>query len=195
MTRGFGLAIFLVPVVVLALMAAAGLPLLIVRSSDPPQPVVGLTAEATLETHGGVFVGTVAFLQAASGVLIKAEAKGLPYGGHAFIIHETGACNPDFGAAGDHFNPGEVEHGFIHGGWKRGGGEAHGGDLPNIYVASDGTARADFFTEGISLDVDQPHSIFDSDGSAIVVHEFPDTYGEGESDTGSRLACGVIRQN
>ena len=196
MTGRFGLAIFLVPVFILALMGAAGLPLFIARSSEIPQPVVGLTAEATLESPDGDFVGTVAFLQAASGVLIQAEAKGLPYGGHAFIVHETGACTPDFEAAGDHFNPDESEHGFIHAGWSReGAGDAHGGDLPNIYAASDGTARADFFTEGISLDTNQLHSVFDSDGSAIVVHEFPDSYGEAESNTGRRLACGVIRQN
>ena len=68
----------------------------------------------------------------------------------------------------------------------------HGGDLPNIYAASDGSARADFFTVGIALDTNQPHSIFDADGSAIIVHEHPDAYGEEESDTGNRVACGVI---
>ena len=82
-----------------------------------------------------------------------AEVRGLAPGGHAFIIHEVGACAPDFSAAGDHFNPTDTEHGFIHSNWKRGeatGG--HGGDLPNIYAASDGFARADFFTDGITLD-------------------------------------------
>ena len=70
----------------------------------------------------------------------------------------------------------------------------HGGDLPNIYAASDGFARADFFTDGITLDSDLSHSVFDADGSAIIVHEKPDAYGEEESDTGSRVACGVIRR-
>ena len=78
MTGRFGLAIFLVPVFILALMGAAGLPLFIARSSEIPQPVVGLTAGATLESPDGVHVGTVAFLQAASGVLIQAEAKVSP---------------------------------------------------------------------------------------------------------------------
>ena len=120
---------------------------------------------------------------------------GLAPGGHAFIIHEVGACAPDFGAAGDHFNPADSEHGFIHSNWR--GGEAtgaHGGDLPNIYAASDGHARADFFTVGITLDSGHEHSVFDDDGSGIIVHERPDAYGEEESDTGSRVACGVIRR-
>ena len=50
-------------------------------------------------------MGTVTFRQAASGVLVMADVKGLTAGGHAFIIHEVGACTPDFNAAGDHFKP------------------------------------------------------------------------------------------
>ena len=195
MTVRVGLATFLVPIVIVAIIAAAGIPLFIVRSGEATQPVVGLTAEATLESPSGDYVGTVSFRQSATGVLVMAEARDLPYGGHAFIVHETGACAPDFSAAGDHFNPSEAEHGFIHSSWKKdAAGEAHGGDLPNIYAASDGTARADFFTAGFTLDSSQPHSVFDADGSAIIVHELPDNYGAGESETGGRLACGVIRQ-
>ena len=36
---------------------------------------------------------------------------------------------------------------------------------------------------------------FDANGSAIIVHEKPVTYGEEESDTGNRVACGVIQRN
>ena len=195
MTGRVGLATLLVPVVVIVIIAMAALPLFVNRSGEATEPVVGLLAEATMESPSGGFVGTVRFRQAVSGVLIMADLKGLAPGGHAFIIHETGTCTPDFDAAGDHFNPAEVEHGFIHPAWKRGGArEAHGGDLPNIYAASDGTARADFFTEGITLDEYQDHTVFDADGSAIIVHENPDSYGEAESDTGSRLACGVIKR-
>ena len=195
MTGKISLVIFLIPAVVIAVILVAGLPLVTNRSGEATQPAVGLTAEAVLESPDGVSLGTVAFLEAAAGVLIMADVKGLPPGGHAFVIHETGSCAPDFGAAGGHFNPSETEHGFIHSGWKRGQvGEAHGGDLPNIYAASDGSARADFFTEGITLDTNQTHSVFDADGSAIIVHEHPDPYGGEESDSGQRLACGVIRQ-
>ena len=48
-----------------------------------------------------------------------------------------------------------------------------GGDLLNIYAASDGTGRADFFSEGVTLDEGPRNSVFDDDGSAIVVHEKP----------------------
>ncbi len=184
------LAILLVPAVVIAI---AVLLLLNLRPGQAAQPTVGLTAAAALASPGGESMGTVTFRQAATGVLVVAELTGLDPGGHAFIIHEVGACTPDFESAGDHFNPEDAEHGLIHPNWKRGestGG--HGGDLPNIYAASDGTARADFFTVGITLDSGPRHSLFDADGSAIIVHEKPDAYGEEESDTGARLACGVI---
>ena len=190
MTWRLYLPIFLVPI---AIVVIAVVFLLITRSGGDPEPTVGLTAAATLESPSGDTIGTVTFRQVAAGVLVAVEARGLAPGGHAFIIHETGACTPDFDAAGDHFNPTDAEHGFIHPNWSRGeatGG--HGGDLPNIYAASDGSARADFFTEGITLDVGPRHSVFDDDGSAIIVHEKPDAYGEEESDTGSRLACGII---
>ncbi len=189
------LAPLLIPAVVVAVVVIGGLALVIVRQDEAFQPEVGLTAEAALVSPSGEAMGSVRFLQAPDGVLVMADIQGLQPGGHAFIIHETGTCAPDFNAAGDHFNPEDTEHGFVHSAWKRGGPvEAHGGDLPNIYAASDGTARADFFTEGVTLNVGARHSVFDADGSAIVVHERPDSYGEGESDTGDRLSCGVIRQ-
>ena len=186
--------ILFVPVLIILVIVFVILILPEIRSSEAAQPRIGLTAEATLQSPDGKSVGTVTFLQAASGVLIMADVKGLAPGGHAFIIHESGSCTPDFSAAGDHFNPTDAEHGFVHSAWKRGeSGRGHGGDLPNIYAASDGSARADFFTDGVTLDTDLSNSLFDDDGSAIIVHEKPDSYGEEESDTGSRLACGVIR--
>ena len=190
MTRRFDLAILLVPI---AIIVIAALFVLVVRPGEAAERTVGLTAEAALESPDGDAMGTVTFRQTATGVLVMAEVEGLAPGGHAFIIHEVGSCTPDFDAAGDHFNPEDTEHGFIHPTWKRGEAtRGHGGDLPNIYAASDGSARADFFTLGITLNSGPRHSLFDADGSTIIVHEKPDAYGEEESDTGSRVACGVI---
>ena len=192
MTGRRDLVILLVPITIIAV---AGLFFLIVRPGATAQPTVGLTATAALESPSGDSMGTVTFRQAAAGVLVMADMTGLAPGGHAFIVHEVGSCTPDFNAAGDHFNPEETEHGLIHSAWKRGeSAGGHGGDLPNIYAASDGSARADFFTEGITLNSGPRHSVFDSDGSAIIVHEKPDAYGQEESDTGVRVACGVIKR-
>ena len=188
-----GFATLLVPGIIIVIVAMGGIFLQDSRSGEATQPSIGITAEAVLESPSGDPMGTVTLRQGAAGVLIMAEMTGLTPGGHAFVIHETGACTPDFGAAGDHFNPAETEHGFIHPAWKRGESVgAHGGDLPNIYAAADGSARADFFTAGVTLDTGQRHSVFDADGSALIVHEHPDAYGPEESDTGRRVACGVI---
>ena len=183
--------VFLSPIVVILVV---GVILLVARLTEPEGPTIGLTAEATVVSPGGDELGTVMFRQTTSGVLIMADLKGLAPGGHAFIIHEFGSCTPNFMAAGDHFNPTDADHGFIHSSWRGGSGEAHGGDLPNIYAASDGTGRADFFSEGVTLDKGPRNSVFDADGSSIIVHEKPDAYGEEESDTGSRVGCGVIRR-
>ena len=193
MIERLGLPVLIGPLLILAVIVAGGLALVIIRSGEAAELRVGSIASATLESPDGELMGTVTFRQVASGVLVMADVKDLSPGGHAFIIHETGACTPEFSAAGDHFNPEDAEHGFIHPGWRRGeAAGGHGGDLPNIYAASDGSARADFFTSGITLASGPRHSVFDTDGSAIIVHEKPDAYGEEESDTGVRLACGVI---
>ena len=191
-----GFATLLIPGIIIVFVAMVGIFLQNSGSGEATQPSTGITAKAVLKSPSGELLGTVTFRQGATGVLVMAEVTGLTPGGHAFVIHETGACTPDFGAAGDHFNPAETEHGFVHPAWKRGGSVgAHGGDLPNIYAAADGSAQADFFTSGVTLGMGQRHSVFDADGSAIIVHEHPDSYGEAESDTGRRVACGVIKRN
>ena len=196
MDSRLGQATLLAPAIIIVIILIGALLLMEGRSSEATQPIIGLTAEAVLESPSGAPMGTVKFRQGAAGVLVMAEVTGLPPGGHAFVVHETGACTPDFDAAGDHFNPAETEHGLVHPAWKREESSgAHGGDLPNIYAASDGSARADFFTTGVTLDNDRIHSIFDADGSAIIVYEHPDAYGEGESNTGLRVACGVINRS
>ncbi len=184
-------------IVSFGLVIAALLGLLIVRYGAADEPQIGLKATAVLTSPSGESIGAVEFTQTSTGVLVAAEAKGLEPGGHAFIVHAVGSCTPDFSAAGDHFNPEGTRHGFAHSNWslRDSSSGGHGGDLPNIYAASDGSARADFFTDGITLQDGERHSVFDADGAAVVVHERPDSYGEVESDTGERVACGVIQRS
>lgn len=176
------------------LMLLAGAMLLLTGCSvqvqeAPSVPLaVGETATATMAAPDGTAMGTVTLTQGPHGVIIAADLTGLTPGGHGFHIHETGSCTPDFTAAGDHFTPKAQGHGYLH--------EAgfHAGDLPNIYAAADGTVRVDVFTSDVTLTADVAHSLFDEDGSAIIVHEKPDTYGE-DAGAGGRVACGVIVQN
>ena len=185
-------AIFVVPAVVIVFAVIFA----VIRSEAEAVSGVGATAYADVVASGGETIGTVTMVQGPGGVLVQVQAEKLAPGGHAFIIHEVGMCTPDFAAAGDHFDPDESGHGFIHPSWKDGEPlGAHGGDLPNIYAAKDGTVRADFFTNGISLDTDSARSIFDVNGSAVIIYEKPDAYEEEESEAGERIACGVIYRN
>lgn len=149
------------------------------------------TIEVEVMTAEGENAGTVTFEQVEHGVVMTARLQNLPEGPHGFHIHETGACEPDFGAAGGHYNPLDAAHGFDS------PGGYHAGDLPNVYVAADGTATADFFAPQLTLaeeaDDDFPFSLRDADGSAIMVHAQIDDYeNEPPGSSGDRLACGVI---
>ena len=149
---------------------------------------VGAGATAALASPEGADMGSVALTQGPGGVLLSAAVSGLSPGEHGFHIHAVGACSPDFSAAGDHYSPDGAGHGLLH------SVAAHAGDLPNIHAGADGMARADYFTSAVTLDDGAAHSLFDSDGSAIIVHEKPDSYGQ-DPGAGARVACGVIARN
>ena len=157
-----------------------------IAAPAPPSIAPGPSARAVMQGPDGAYLGQVAIEQRQQGLIISADMRGLSPGGHGFHIHETGSCEPDFAAAGGHFNPTGASHGARH------GPDRHAGDLPNLYAAADGTARLDVFTDAATLHTGVPHSLFDADGSAIVIHELADTYGE-EAGAGGRVACGVIR--
>ena len=172
-------------------LAAASIAALLAATPLAAQLQEPVTAEVM--TQDGQSAGTVTFEQAEHGVIITAELENLPEGGHGFHIHETGECQPDFQAARGHYSPLGNEHGFdTPAGY-------HVGDLPNVYVAADGTATADFFAPHLTLDAfagttgEAPFTLFDDDGSAIMVHRDIDDYrAETANSTGPRIACGVI---
>ena len=145
-------------------------------------PAAAMAQDATARLHvaDGADHGMVELWAAPEGIVIRVNASGLPEGPHGLHIHETGACAPDFEAAGGHFAPDGNEHGFMN--------EAgpHAGDLPILHAAADGSAMADFHTARVDLE-----ALMDEDGAALIVHEAGDTY-QAEAGSGGRLACGVI---
>ena len=172
-----------------ALILAVGLLLACQQDAEvTPEPGVGMSAAAQIMNKDGQSLGMVTLTQGPQGVLVRASLGGLPPGGHAFHIHGVGACTPDFSAAGGHFGPGDESHGFLF------STDMHAGDLPNIYVGGDGSVIYDAFTDDITLASDDMRSLFDSDGSAIIVHANPDDYGEDSGVAGARIACGVIQR-
>ena len=146
--------------------------------------VVGATATAEMRGPDGDSMGTVTIIQGPRGLLIQARLTGVPEGWHGFHIHETGSCDPDFSAAGGHYDPTGIGHGVLHEGGH------HPGDTVNIYAHSDGVANADQYTVDATLGAGTT-TLFDADGSAIIVHEGPDSYGA-DPAAGARIACGVI---
>ena len=150
-------------------------------------PAAAQDAVATLQGPDGTVLGQANLTATPQGgLLIHVSMNGLEPGPHGFHIHETGACTPDFDAAGGHFAPEGRPHGYL----TEGG--AHAGDLPNLFASDDGRARAEIFADRLSLDEGSPGNLLDADGSAFIVHRLGDDYMSMDS-AGGRLACGVIQ--
>ena len=166
-------------------LAKYGLVLLLGATSLAVSGHVAAATADMMDTNGN-FIGQVTLIQTPKGILVKAELRDLTPGGHGFHVHEKGSCSPDFKAAGGHFNPTSSGHGLNH------SSGSHAGDMPNIYAAADGSAVAEVFNAKITLS-DGPSSVFDGDGSAMIIHAKSDTHGE-KAGAGDRVACGVVRR-
>jgi len=154
-------------------------------------------ATAELEDTDGNLVGDATFTEGPDGVTINANLQpgqdAVEPGEHGIHIHETGEVSPDFEAAGRHFNPTDAQHGFDN---PEG---PHAGDLENMTVEEDGSAGYTTTNDLITLSSGS-NSLFDSDGSTLVIHDMADDYvtDDGESGpgmSGDRLAAGVIRES
>jgi Cu-Zn family superoxide dismutase len=146
-------------------------------------------AWAQIINFEGETIGAATFTQQSSSdkVRLSVFAAGLEPGKHGTHIHSVGRCNPNsidpatgspFYSAGTHFNPQENEHGL------RNPEGPHAGDLPNLKVGP----------AGITLRKgSEENTLFDGDGSAIVIHETrDDQVTDPTGNSGARIACGVI---
>ncbi|MBI5878222.1 MAG: superoxide dismutase family protein [Chloroflexi bacterium] len=146
------------------------------------------SATAELKNAAGQVVGTATLVQASGGVRVTASVKGLQAGKHGIHIHAVGKCEgPDFTTAGGHFNPDGKQHG------AQNPAGAHAGDLPNLTVAVDGSGAYDATAAKATLASGAPNSLFDADGSALVIHlSEDDEKTDPTGNSGARIACGVI---
>jgi len=144
-------------------------------------------ATAQLRDQDGKIVGQAFFRERSHGVLVRMVVKGLTPGLHAVHIHSVGKCEgPDFTTAAGHFNPAGKKHGLN----SPAGG--HAGDLPNMLVTKDGSGRFEVRTDAITLKTGAA-SVFDSDGSALIIHAGVDDYAtDPTGNAGDRAACGPI---
>ena len=124
-------------------------------------------------------------------VELTVTVTGLKPGPHGFHLHAVGKCEtPGFTSAGGHFDPGpngapdpDTNHPF------------HMGDLPNLVADASGKATMKAVTTRVTLS-EGPITLFDADGTAIIVHGNPDQGLTGEAKSGlsggPRVACGVV---
>lgn len=128
--------------------------------------------------------GKLSLWQTAQGVLVLVEVSGLPQPQGNYVhpvfglhIHEgtacTGSVQDPFADVKSHYNPEECEH------------PAHAGDLPPLF-SNDGRAWIAVLTNRFKVK--------DAIGKTVVIHSQPDDFKTQPSgDSGSKMACGIIR--
>ena len=154
----------------------------------------GPQVAARADIKGSGVTGTAEFAERAQGtgtmVEITLQVTGLKPGKHGVHLHAVGKCEPDFTAAGGHFDPGpasntdpDANHPY------------HMGDVPNLEVGADGRGQMKVSTTRVTLS-DGPLSVFDTDGTAIIIHGNEDQGITGAPKSGvsggPRAACGVL---
>jgi superoxide dismutase, Cu-Zn family len=156
-------------------------------SASSRQPTVR-SATAEMRSASGVSYGTLTLERNAAGVRISGALTGVPVGVHGIHFHQTGRCDaPDFATAGPHLNPAHTAHGLEN---PRG---PHAGDLPNVVANEAGQMVVDIATPRVILGSGVPTGLFDSDGTAIVLHaNADDQRTDPAGNSGARIACGVV---
>ena len=152
--------------------------------------------QAHADIKGEGITGRATFVERQQGtgkiVEITLTVSGLKPGMHGVHLHAVGKCEPDFTAAGGHFDPGpsgnpdpDANHPF------------HMGDIPNLEVGANGRGTMKAITSRVTLS-EGPLSLFDEDGSAIIIHGNQDQMTTGAPKSGvsggPRVACGVIQK-
>ncbi|BCA94399.1 superoxide dismutase [Cu-Zn] [Legionella antarctica] len=126
-------------------------------------------------------IGTVEFEETPYGLLISPNLIKLPAGLHGFHIHQLPDCGDHGMSAGGHYDPTNTKS------HKGPYGDGHLGDLPVLYVSSDGKANTPTLAPRLKLK--------DLTGLTLMVHAGGDNYSDTPSlgGGGAREACGVIK--
>ena len=176
-----------------SLIAIAGAALL-AGCAHAPAPLNRIAvAYSTIVNASGETRGTAEMWQDADNVVhVEVQVTGMPAGPHGIHFHAVGSCESTsagaFAGAGAHFNPLGRQHGLDN------PAGPHAGDAPNLTVNANGIGRASFTTDRISL-TEGSTSLFDADGSAIVIHAAADDQiSQPAGNSGARIACGVVRK-
>ncbi len=154
---------------------------------SPVSASAGDKGRATIRgTSEGVSVsGNVTFEETPEGLKVRADLSHLGPGRHGFHIHEFADCGDSGKAAGNHYNPDGMLHGFLP---KDGYLQAHAGDLGNITIAPDGTGSVELVIANLTLSGGK----YSVGGRSVVVHENEDTFAQPAGNAGGRIGCGEI---
>ena len=164
--------------------SAWGLGLLILVScgtvwAETGKAVIRGTAE------GSAIAGTATFTDTPGGLQVAVQVTNILPGKHGFHIHQYGSCDDVGKAAGGHYNPDGVKHGFLP---TDGFAGAHAGDLGNLEVGTDGSGKAELTLPGLRLSGGK----YTVGGRAVVLHEQVDDFSQPTGNAGGRIGCGVI---
>jgi len=157
-------------------------------------------AGATLTDSAGRTVATASLWQEAGGLVhVDVETvscagtacRPLSPGDHGLHFHSVASCVAGsataFASAGGHYNPLAKQHGLSN------VAGPHAGDAPNLTVGADGRGKASFTTDRVTLTAGAT-TLFDADGSALVIHAGPDDQmSQPAGNSGARIACGVVK--
>jgi Cu-Zn family superoxide dismutase len=150
-------------------------------------------AYATISNAAGDIHGAAELWQDRDNIVhVGVEVAGLTPGEHGIHFHAVGVCDGSgttaFSTAGGHYNPIGREHGLEN------PAGPHAGDAPNLTAGADGIGRATFTTDRVTL-TDGSTSLFDDDGSSIVIHAAADDQkSQPAGNSGARMACGVVKR-
>ncbi|MEZ0075170.1 superoxide dismutase family protein [Planotetraspora sp. GP83] len=172
-----------------------------VAMADTPPTPSDAKAGAVIRDAEGNQVGTLSVEDAGNGKsTVTVRAEGLPPGFHGFHVHSKGTCeagSTDPATGSPFFSSGPHLDARSH--------PQHSGDLPNLLVNKDGTAKATYVTDRFRVS-----GLAGDEGTSVIIHSKPDNYAniperyshEGKAgpdaetlkagDSGSRIACGVI---
>lgn len=138
----------------------------------------------------GAGVGQITITETKYGLVFTPSLKGLKPGLHGFHLHQNPSCEPKEQdgkmvpalAAGGHYDPANTKrHGTP---W----GDGHLGDLPALFVDSEGNANQPVLAPRLKAS--------DLSGRSLMVHAGGDNHADHPAPLGgggARVACGVIK--
>ncbi|MGL6115769.1 MAG: superoxide dismutase family protein [Cetobacterium sp.] len=145
------------------------------------------------DLKSGKDLGIVKIEETKYGLVFKPELKNLIPGLHGFHIHEKGDLSTTKkdgkdvlgGGAGGHYDPEKTgKHGYP---WTE---DNHKGDLPGLYVDSNGEATNPVLAPRLTLE--------EIKGRSIMIHEHGDNHMDSPQPLGGggpRMAAGIIPKN